>query len=198
MPIGILGGTFDPVHNGHISIAQSFLYSGYINELWVLLTPAPPHKPDQLLTDYDLRLGMLKAAFEGQNNTRVCDLERRFEQPSYTVQTLEYLNRRYPDKTFYLCIGEDSVINFKAWHRWKDILAYTDLLVARRPSTDAVEMDADLAMQVHFVPHKPIEISSTSLRNRAVRGEDISTMVPSSVAEIIREHQLYSKKKDDE
>jgi len=189
--IGLLGGSFDPVHNGHIDIARSFINSGYINELWILLTPDPPHKTKRTLTSYDKRLEMLIAAFEDVERVKVSDVERSLPQPSYTVQTLKYLSNKYPDKKFHLCIGGDSLRDFKTWKDWKKILDYCDLLVARRPSERKVDLDADLVEQTHFVDHDPINISSTLVRKAVADGDDISELVPAKVQGLIREYNLY-------
>ncbi len=191
--IGLLGGTFDPVHNGHISIAQSFLSSGLISELWILLTPDPPHKKENKLNAYRERMEMLKAAFRTIIRVRVSDLEATLPRPSYTVQTLEYLQEKYPQKKFYLCLGEDSLQDFKQWKDWEKILDYCELLVARRPNTKAKqwELGPKLASKTHFVDHHPIETSSTEIRNRISEGRDISHLVPKEVKKIIEQKNLY-------
>ncbi len=191
--IGLLGGSFDPVHNGHISIAQSFLNSGLISELWILLTPDPPHKKENELNAYRERMEMLKAAFRTMIRVRVSDLEATLPRPSYTVQTLEYLQEKYPQKTFYLCLGEDSLRDFKQWKDWEKILDYCELLVARRPNTKAKqrELGPKLASRTHFIDHQPIETSSTEIRNRISEGKDISHLVPQEVKKIIEQKNLY-------
>ncbi|WP_445665040.1 nicotinate (nicotinamide) nucleotide adenylyltransferase [Fodinibius sp. AD559] len=192
--IGLLGGSFDPVHNGHLSIAESFLDSDLLDELWVLLTPDPPHKTDQAQADYQLRLEMLQAAFEDFDDVKVSNLEKKLPQPSYTIQTLEYLKDQHPDYAFYLCIGGDSLRDFKNWKDWQKILDHTDLLVAQRPSSDTQKIDKFLKDHVHFINHEPIQISSTVIRNAVANGDDISDLVPLSVKNIIDNKQLYREK----
>ncbi|MDZ7660232.1 nicotinate (nicotinamide) nucleotide adenylyltransferase [Fodinibius sp.] len=195
--IGLLGGSFDPVHNGHLSIAESFLESDLLDELWILLTPDPPHKIDRAQADYQLRLEMLQAAFKDFDNVNVSDIEKQLPQPSYTIQTLEYLKDQYPDNTFYLCIGGDSLRDFKQWKNWSKILDHTDLLVAQRPSTDNNKIDNFLKDHVHYVDHDPIKISSTTIRDAVANGDDISGLVPSSVKGIIENEQLYRESNDE-
>jgi len=189
--IGLLGGTFDPVHNGHLAIAQSFLESGYLSELWLLLTPNPPHKTDQKLSDYDLRLEMLKAAFQDVEGVMVSDIEQQLPKPSYTIQTLRHLADKYPTEKFYLCIGEDSLREFKQWKNWKSILDYCELLVARRPESNALELDPVISQQTHFVDHDAVDISSTRIRRSVAKGKDVSPLVPSEVDHLIQHFNLY-------
>ena len=191
--IGLLGGSFDPVHNAHLSIAKSFLDSGYLSELWVLLTPDPPHKPTASLADYEERLKMLNAAFDGEKHISVSDVERRLPSPSYTVQTLKYLTEKYPDQQFYLCIGQDSLADFKQWKNWEQILEYCQLLVARRPDNDTKSLDPGLASNLYFVDHQPIAVSSTQIREAVANGQDVSEFVPEEVARIIKQSNLYQK-----
>lgn len=191
--IGLLGGSFDPIHNGHLDIAQSFLDSGYLSELWILLTPAPPHKEADGLSDYDQRLEMLNAAFNDHERIRVRDVERQLPRPSYTVQTLAHLTKKYPDQQFYLCIGQDSLADFKQWKDWQQILDYCTLLVAKRPDSHTKDLDPELASNLHFIDHQPIAISSTQVRQAVAEGQDISALVPNAVARIIEQSNLYQK-----
>jgi nicotinate-nucleotide adenylyltransferase len=191
--VGLLGGSFDPVHNGHLAIARSFLDSGYISELWVLLTPDPPHKTGKSLSDYNQRLMMLKAAFEDEPNIRIKDIEQQLPRPSYTVQTLAHLTNRHPDKEFYLCIGQDSLADFKEWKSWKQILGNCKLLVAKRPGNSTVDLDSRIARKTHFVEHNPVAISSTEIRQRIAKEETISKLVPTSVHRIIEQSNLYKQ-----
>lgn len=193
--IGLLGGSFDPVHNGHLAIAHSFLDSPYLSELWILLTPDPPHKEQRSLASYESRFKMLQSAFETWNNVLVSDVEKKLSTPSYTIQTLRYLKEEFPDKTFYLCIGEDSARNFKQWYQWENILAITELLIARRNSSESLNVDSDLMKKAHIINHEPVSISSTEVRERIARGKNISKLVPEPVEHFIAKHQLYQKSK---
>ncbi|MEL7834602.1 nicotinate (nicotinamide) nucleotide adenylyltransferase [Fodinibius sp. Rm-B-1B1-1] len=190
--IGILGGSFDPVHKGHISIAKSFLESDYIDELWVLLTPDPPHKTETSLADYRYRLKMLQAAFGDIEGVNVSDLENKLSQPSYTIQTLKYLYETYPQHKFFLCIGGDSFQDFKSWKDWQQILAHCNLLVAKRPGTNTKNMDDSILKNTYFINHHPIAVSSTEVRELVRTGNDISNLVPKEVEQIIETNNLYN------
>lgn len=190
--VGLLGGSFDPVHNGHVAIARSFLKSDFISELWILLTPEPPHKLEHVFCDYEHRFKMLQSAFCQIDGVKIKETEKDLPRPSYTVQTLKYLTKQYPDYNFYLCLGEDSARNFKNWKSWNQILELCELLVVSRPSTDDLDLDPSIAKKTHLVDHRPIEISSTDIRNRIKQGRDVSDLVPKEVHKIIKEHNLYS------
>lgn len=191
--IGLLGGSFDPVHNGHVAIAKSFLASQYISTLWILLTPRPPHKTDQVLSDYEDRFKMLQSAFQALDDIKIKDIENRLPRPSYTVQTLRYLIRKYPEKKFYLCLGEDSLRDFKEWKDWEKILDFCELLVARRSTDKLANLNSAIAEKTHFVDHQQIDISSTEVRQRVAKGKDVSDLVPNQVQQIIEKDNLYKK-----
>lgn len=195
--IGLFGGSFDPVHNGHVAIAKSFLKSDILDELWVLLSPDPPHKTGQTQASFQSRLKMLHTAFKEFDDVKISDLEMQLPQPSYTIQTLEFLKEQYPNSIFYLCIGEDSLRDFKEWKDWRKILKHTDLLVAKRPATNIKEVDNILRNHVHFVDHEPIEVSSTMIRDAVASGDDISELIPSSIKTIIDNEKLYRGNNDE-
>jgi len=190
--VGLFGGTFDPVHNGHVSIAQSFLDSGNIDELWVLLTPYPPHKQEKKTTSYQTRLDMLEAAFAGMEKVKINTIESSLPKPSYSVQTIRHLKKEYPDTTFFYCMGEDSLAKFHTWKFYDEILEECDLLVAQRPGVFHEETQDDILAHTRFVPHTPLDISSSDIRDETKKGKSIQNMVPEEVALIIENEQLYS------
>ncbi|MDR9366407.1 MAG: nicotinate (nicotinamide) nucleotide adenylyltransferase [Balneolaceae bacterium] len=186
--VGIFGGSFDPVHKGHFKITRSFLNSGLIRELLILLTPSPPHKQATDQTDFSHRYEMLKLAFQTEDQVRVSDLEKDLPQPSYTLQTIEYLQNRYPDSIFYLCLGEDSLRDFHKWHKYKKILERVTLLVARRPEVDTSSVDPEILEKVIFIDHEPVSVSSTEIRQ--ANGHEMDDLPP-TVADYIKKHNLY-------
>lgn len=189
--IGIFGGTFDPVHNGHVSIAKSFLESGIIDALWVFLNPDPPHKSHGPHESYAARFRLLSIAFESIENVQISDLETTLSKPCYTIQTVNYLADRYPEQSFYLCMGKDSFLSFKSWYKWEEILNYCRLLVADRPHNNDETVDPDLLDHTTFVDHEPIKVSSTQIRKNIAAGKSIADMVPVEVAAAIDEENLY-------
>lgn len=189
--IGLFGGTFDPVHKGHVSIAKSFLNSDMLDELWVLLTPYPPHKQDHSKAGYSTRLRMVKEAFSEINNLKISTIENELPKPSYSVQTIRHLKREYPDITFYFCMGEDSLSTFNSWKYYTEILEECELLVARRPGVTHNDVEDQILQRTHFVSHSPLEISSSQIKDLIKEGKSIDGLVPSVVIKIIEKEQLY-------
>lgn len=190
--IGLFGGTFDPVHNGHVSIAESFLSSGEIDELWVLLTPYPPHKQEITSASYELRLKMLNAAFKGMNSLKISSIENELPKPSYSIQTIRALKKDHRNVSFYYCMGEDNLANFHEWRSFEDIMEECKLLVARRPGVTHEDVKPRILENTHFVSHTPLEISSTQIRKMVEREKEIRDLVPDKVLSIIENEQLYS------
>lgn len=188
--IGVFGGSFDPVHNGHIAVAKSFLRSNVIDTLWVMLSPEPPHKKSGDQASYEHRLKMLELAFAGIKNTVVSDYETELSSPSFTLQTLESLKEKYPDDTFFLCLGEDSISSFESWHKYEQILDEVTLLVAERPGYNHKKLPSKITEKAIFVDHTPVDLSSTEIRSgqHHAAGE---IPVPKAVSDYISEHNLY-------
>lgn len=190
--IGLFGGTFDPVHNGHISIAQSFLQSDLIDELWVLLTPYPPHKTSEYQTPYEIRLEMLEKAFSGISNLFIKTIENELPKPSYSVQTIRYLKKHLPDNTYFYCMGEDSLAKFHTWKYYEEILDECELLVAQRPGETHEDVEDKILQRTHFVDHTPLNVSSSGIREKVADGTSITDRVPEEVVKVIEKEQLYS------
>lgn len=189
--VGLFGGTFDPVHKGHLSIARSFLDSPEIDQLWVLLTPYPPHKEREGYVDYNTRLEMLEHSFQNFRNLQILTIENELPKPSYTYNTICHLKGLYPDKSFYFCIGEDNLSQFHSWKFHKEILKEAELLVANRPGSDHTGVDQYILDKTTFVAHEPLEFSSSMVRERIRTGASISDIVTEDVEEIILKKGLY-------
>ena len=188
--IGLFGGTFDPVHNGHIEIAKSFLSSNFIDELWILLTPFPPHKSAEFNVTYSCRYEMLKCAFR-DINCSILTIENELSTPSYTFRTIKHLKTEFPDHKFFFCMGEDSLEKFDTWRHYERILEEADLLVAQRPKTDHNNVLPEILEKTHFVNHEPIEISSSEIKARINDPGFLSKNLPDKVISIIEKENLY-------
>ncbi|MCH8567538.1 MAG: nicotinate (nicotinamide) nucleotide adenylyltransferase [Balneolales bacterium] len=162
--IGLFGGSFDPPHIMHETLIDRFLASELCDEVWVLPAAASPFKENGHFTTFEHRLEMAKLAFGYLENVRVCDIERHLPQPSYTIQTVEFLLAKYPEYGFRICIGGDNLASF---HKWKDaekILRLTKVLVAERPDVSTIAAKNSPSFIV--VPHKPQACSSTEVRKK--------------------------------
>lgn len=176
------------MHCGHVRIANSFLQSGLIEELLVILSPYPPHKQNREQADFSHRFEMLKLAFEDMDDVIISDLEQNLDKPSYTLQTIDYLQNENPDTLYFLCLGEDSLQHFNEWHKYREILIRVDLLVAERPGFDNAKVDPEILEHAIFVEHEPYSISSTSIREA---GGNFKEDLPDAVAAYIEKHNLY-------
>ena len=202
--IGLFGGTFHPVHMGHRAIAESFLRSKLFDELWILVTPDPPHKPGHRtdMEPFPDRLAMTEAAFADLDRVRVSDLEARLASPHFTVHTIRSIREDLPHAKLFYCMGEDSFRSFSTWYLPEEILKEVTLVVAGRPM-EAVD-GRELANPVDniqrmalekavFVDHNPVDISSSHIRTLLGKGSDgeLERVLHPDVLSYIHENRLY-------
>lgn len=191
IPTGILGGTFDPVHIGHLGIARSFLDCGEIEELWIMPAPDPPHKQNQEITPFTVRLVLLKIAFKDFKRVLISDYENQLPRPSYTVQTIRALIQDFPDRAFKLCMGTDSLSQITEWHEYKELLKLCPILVAGRPGYNTSSVPRFILGNCTFIQHNEVDISSTDLKKRLPNDPDSWKWIPESVRKKIDEMGLY-------
>lgn len=186
--IGIFGGSFNPVHNGHIMLAQYLAQHTRLDEVWLTLSPQNPLKASKSLLDDNHRLEMLRLATEGVESVSVCDIELTMPRPSYTINTLDELSRRYPDYRFMLVIGGD---NWNIIDRWKDYQRIIDeygVVVYPRPG---YEISATDNPNVTIISAPLADVSSTQIRQAIASGAHTSHLIHPQVAEYINKHNLY-------
>ena len=188
--IGILGGSFNPIHNGHLELAKAVLERGYADEVWLMLSPQNPLKEKSGLLDERLRLEMTKIALESEQNIHASDFEFSLPRPSYTWRTLDCLKDKYPSYSFSLIIGADNLANFNKWVRPDYILSNYDIIVYPR---EGYSMEKPLRCKnLIRLDFPKVPWSSTEIRERLSKGEDISGMIPPKALEYIRSRHLYS------
>ena len=189
---GIFGGSFNPIHNGHISLAQQLLRAAGLDEVWLMVSPQNPLKKESDLADDTLRMEMARLALKGVEGIVASDYEMRLPKPSYTWHTLLALSRDYPDREFVLLMGGDNWALFNRWYHHADILSHYRIVVYPR-KTDRGEHDLADAPNVEiFHSLELMDVSSTEIRRRIKAGEDIGGMVPDAVADYIRKEGLYA------
>ncbi|MEG0796200.1 MAG: nicotinate (nicotinamide) nucleotide adenylyltransferase [Odoribacter sp.] len=180
--IGLFFGSFNPIHNGHLKIAQYLLYKGYCNRVWFVVSPRNPLKRDSTLLEETKRLEIVKAAIAGDVRIEACDIEFTMPRPSYTLDTLRLLEKKYPNTTFALIIGEDNLRDF---HLWRDASVIADnyrILVYPRKGMKT----SNLMWKNLFLVDAPMaDISSTEIRQKIRNNEDISAMVPANAHHLI-------------
>lgn len=186
--IGILGGSFNPVHIGHMILASYLSQWGYVDEVWLTLSPRNPLKdPSELIPDLR-RLAMLNIAVKGSANIDICDIELSMPRPSYTVRTLELLRERNPDKKFKLIIGSDNWRNFDRWREPQKILDEFGVIVYLRPGYPVAKSNVE-GLEIANAPL--LDISSTFVRQAISRGRDMNYFLPAGVYKYIKDNKLY-------
>lgn len=194
--IGLMGGSFNPVHEGHLNLARAALRSGRVNRVLFLPTGNPPHKHAGLADKMD-RLAMVELAVAGETGMDVCREEIEREGVIYTVDTLARLNGRLPGCRLVYLIGADTLGLLGTWRHPEEVIRLCDLLVLMRPGQD--EAQARIHAQewmargarIDFLTAAQMEISSTEIRRRVSHGETIAGMVPPPVEKYILAHGLY-------
>jgi len=187
MNIGLFFGSFNPIHNGHLMLAQYMANFGGVDEVWFVVSPQNPFKQDRSLETAKRRVAMVRRAVACTPHLKVCDIELRLPTPSYTVNTLAALEQEYPDNTFTLIMGGDNVEGLPRWREADKILAHR-ILVYPRPGYDT---NVSLGSNIQITNAPEVDISSTMIRQWVADGRCIEHFVPHSVAQYIEKNGLY-------
>jgi len=200
--IGLMGGSFNPIHLAHAALARSALCGGYVDEVWVLPTGNPPHKREGL-ADKESRYDMACLAVDGEANICVSRAEIDREGTIYSVDTLTLLRSQNPDCELYFIIGEDTLFQLHTWRRIEDVITLCTFLVCQRPGEDdsAAGSMADgwraRGAKIVFMRAPEMNISSTMVREALMQGRSVTDMLPLAVEQYIRVNALYNAKPDD-
>ena len=212
-PLGIFGGTFDPIHFGHLRTAFELQQSLGLAEVRFLPTGDPPHRSEPL-ADANLRLAMVRAAVADQRGFTVDDREVRRAGVSYSVETMAALREEFADRSLCLLLGMDAFLGLPGWHRWQELFDLVHVIVAHRPGWKAPtkgplgellvdrgtgsvqELRQAPAGRLYIQAVTQLEISSTELRQLIEAGHDPRYLVPDSVREIIRDSRCYARSHD--
>lgn len=197
MKIGILGGTFDPIHVTHIEIAKEALKQYALNKVWIMPTPYPPHKDEKKITDNFHRAMMVKLAIKDIPGVEFSDFELSMHDTTYTADTLTMLHELYPEDEFYFIIGSDSIAYFTNWYHPDVILKHAKLLVVKRndESSDGmdekiIEIEKGFGVRIGTIEMKSSAISSSFIRTHSY--DEIKGMVPETVYDYIVKNGLYN------
>lgn len=190
--IGLYFGTFNPIHVGHLTIANHMVEFGELDEVWMVVTPHNPHKKKSSLLDNHHRIAMVDIALEHYPKIKSSKIEFELPQPNYTVNTLAVLEEKYPEQQFCLIMGEDNIKSLHKWKNYKVILDRYHIYVYPRISGEVKVSDSVSASNSITKVAAPImELSSTFIRNGIKNGKNIRPMLPQNVWEYLDEMNFY-------
>ena len=201
MKIGIMGGTFDPIHIGHLLLGE-FAYEDFgLDEIWFLPNGNPPHKEtSDAEEDLRHRVEMVRLAIGSVPYFRLNRHEADVDRHSYTYKTMQEFNSRYPENEFYFILGADCLFSIEQWKYFREIFPTCTILAAMRDDKDAEDMKTQIkylnekyGARIELLQAPLVEISSTTIRERSARDLSVRYMVPDAVAEYIAEHHLYKE-----
>ncbi|MBT8318368.1 MAG: nicotinate-nucleotide adenylyltransferase [Lutibacter sp.] len=191
MKVGLFFGTFNPIHIGHMIIANYIVEFSDLDEVWFVITPQSPFKQKMSMLSNHHRLSIANIAVENYPKLKTSDIEFNLPQPNYTINTLAYIEEKYPEKQFCLIMGEDNLKGFHKWKNYQTILQNYELYVYPRISKEQTESRFSNHKKVHKVNAPIVQISSTFIRKAIYEKKDISTMLPASVWNYIDEMNFY-------
>ncbi|MBQ4473505.1 MAG: nicotinate-nucleotide adenylyltransferase [Lachnospiraceae bacterium] len=204
MRIGIMGGTFNPIHLGHLILAENAYRQLDLDVVWFMPSGKPPHKPNTEILPNEDRVHMVELAIEGTPYFELSLLEIDRQGITYTVDTLEYLTKTRPEDQFFFLAGADSLYQFETWREPARILSMCHFAAARRDSVIYADIEAQAAYlrekyqaEVSLINIPEIDISSSNIRERIKSGDTIHFLVPRTVEEYLAEHRSYLEELND-
>ena len=184
---GLFFGSFNPIHNGHLSIASFIIKEGFTNEVWFVVSPLNPLKSGDILLEGKQRLELVRLAVENSPGIDACDIEFSLPKPSYTFNTLKKLKEKHPDRDFYLIMGADNLEIFHKWRNFEDILEEFRILVYPRTGSESSSLLNHRNVTIVNAPFK--DVSSTEIRDKIKGNKNIDDLIPSCIADKIK--KLY-------
>lgn len=189
--VGLFFGSFNPIHVGHLIIANTMLANSDLDEVWFVVSPQNPLKERKtLLADYH-RLELVRRAIHDNYSMRACDAEFRLPKPSYTVLTLAHLGEQYHDKKFSLIMGSDNLATFERWRNWEFIIENYKIYVYPRPGSENCPLASHRNVTLVDVPM--MDISSTYIRDQIQKGHDVRYLLSEPVYQYLTEMHFYEK-----
>jgi len=190
MKTGLFFGSFNPIHNGHLAIANYIVDFTEIEELWFVVSPQNPLKEKDILAPDNHRLEMVKRAIPfNEDRFMVCDIEISMPKPSYTIDTLRALKKKYPEKEFIVILGSDSLESITKWKDYKSLLNDYTIFIYPRKGSDIEMLSKSYSIKIINAPL--VDYSSTSIREKLMKGEDISSYIPDGVNDYIKKLGVY-------
>ena len=193
MKVGLYFGTFNPVHIGHLIIANYMIENSDLDEIWMVVTPHSPFKKKSSLLDNHHRFELVYKATESYAKIKPSDIEFKLPQPNYTTHTLAHISDRYKDKEFCLIMGEDNLKSLHKWKNYETLLEHHHIYVYPRVSDGKIATQFDSHPKIHKIDAPIVQISSTMIRNGIKEGKNVQPMLPREVWSYIDEMNFYRK-----
>ena len=191
MKIGLFFGSFNPVHNGHLMIANYICETTDLKKVWLVVSPQNPFKDkESLLNEYD-RIHLINLAIENNKNLKASDIEFKLPQPSYTIDTLTHIKEKYPQHEYSLIMGSDNLASIHKWKHYQQIIDNHELYVYKRRGFETSAYADN--MRIHRLNFPFIDISATFIRQNIKSGISMEYFLPEQVWEYIKENRLYRK-----
>ena len=197
MKIGLYFGTFNPIHIGHLIIANHMAEYSDLDQIWMVVTPHNPFKKKNTLLEDSHRLEMVHLATEDFPKIKPSDIEFKLAQPNYTINTLVHLQEKHPTYEFSLIMGEDNLRSLHRWKNYEAIIAHHEIYVYPRISTDEENLESkesqDFGTKIYMIDAPVVEISSTFIRDNIKKGKNVQPLLPTEVWKYIDHNNFYKK-----
>lgn len=196
MKIGLFGGTFDPIHIGHMILMENVINNLYLDKIYVLPNSNPPHKLENKKTALNLRLKMVNETIKDNSKLEINDYDYRDNEIHYTFNTINYFKKTYPNDEFFFIMGEDSFLDIEKWKNYKEILK-ENLIIFKRYSNKNFSLISKINQvrkynkNIYLIDNIALDISSTLIRNLVKENKSIRYLVNDEVINIIKEEKLY-------
>ena len=198
--IGIIGGTFDPIHNGHLLMAENSRKAFSLDKIIFIPAGIPPHKKDKNISSNVHRYNMTLLAINNNKHYFLSDIELKREGISFTVDTIKHLKSIFSGAELYFIMGSDSLLQIEKWKDYEELLSLCNFIVAKRPNYDDEQLKRKVdnlnslyKSFIYIVEGPVLDVSSSDIRNKVQRGESITYLVPNPVEEYIYKHELYKE-----
>ena len=191
MNIGLYFGTFDPIHLGHIKIANFLIKKGTFKKIWFIVTPQNPVKSNNNISNFIHRYEMVKIQLKNNDNIQASDIELNLEKPNYTIKTLNYLSSKFANYNFGIIMGEDNLMNLKYWKDYKKIINNYNVYVYPRETKIKEDIELINNKNVHMIEAPYVDISSSEIRNIITKKENLSQFISNDIYRYIIKNKLY-------
>ena len=189
--IGLFFGSFNPIHSGHLAVAEFFAQNTSLDEVWLVVSPQSPFKEKNTLMENHHRLAMVQLAIEDKSNLKACAEEFDLPSPNYTINTLNHLKKKYPEHQFTLLMGQDNMAYFDRWKEHDQILDQFHLFVYPRSQSDKIPSRLLKHPKINYFNASLLEVSATEIRNAIKNKKSLTNLIPPKIEDYLQKFNLY-------